>query len=122
MVRRLLQIAFGCWRELALLDLQTIFDVTVSVLALPFVGLFSVIILCINPASNRGPLFFTQARMGRNGQPFRIIKFRTMLPATAASRGPEDPVEIDRITAFGAFLRRTRIDESRNSSTFSGAR
>lgn len=60
---------------------------------------------------SRGPVFFLQDRLGKDGKPFRIIKFRTMI--TEAERcGPcwaaeEDP----RITRMGRFLRRWRLDE-----------
>lgn len=57
------------------------------------------------------PVFFHQERVGRNGRPFTLVKFRTM----AVSDGPEgtsitvrgDP----RITPLGRFLRRTKLDE-----------
>jgi exopolysaccharide biosynthesis polyprenyl glycosylphosphotransferase len=73
---------------------------------------------------SRGPVFFRQARHGRNGRTFRIVKFRTMVQDAEARRfelahlnemegaGPlfkihEDP----RITRAGAFLRKWSIDE-----------
>lgn len=75
---------------------------------------FSVLILAvwlINFRFNPGSLFFLQQRMGRDCKPFTIVKFRTMLPIETVQRGFEDPVETDRITPFGALMRRTRIDE-----------
>ena len=58
-----------------------------------------------------GPVFFRQERVGRDGAPFRIHKFRTM----RAAPGPDDlaiTVGADpRITRAGAFLRRTKLDE-----------
>lgn len=110
---RMVHLAAGPVQEAGLYwSSKRAFDVLFSICLLPFVGLIALVVLAINPFQNPGPLFFWQTRMGRNGQPFRIVKFRTMLPATSASRGPEDPVEVDRITPFGAFLRRTRIDET----------
>jgi len=90
---------------------KRVFDIVFSVLAIPLVALLALVILAVNPLYNRGPLLFVQTRMGRNGRPFRIVKFRTMVPAAPTSRGPEEPVEAHRITPFGAYLRRTRIDE-----------
>ena len=72
----------------------------------------------------RGPVFFKQARHGRGGREFRIVKFRTMVQDAEAKRfdmahlnemeggGPlfkihEDP----RITRVGAFLRKWSVDE-----------
>ena len=59
---------------------------------------------------DRGPVFFRQSRVGRNGTLFQIVKFRTM--AVNSDQGdrytrPGDP----RITKVGKFLRTTRIDE-----------
>ena len=60
---------------------------------------------------DRGPVFFTQERVGRNGRAFRIIKFRTM-GVDAEKTGAAFAEENDpRITAVGRFLRRSRLDE-----------
>lgn len=60
--------------------------------------------------TTRGPLFFVQRRVGRGGKTFRCYKFRTMVPNAEADFVPA--LENDnRITAIGAFLRRTNIDE-----------
>ena len=62
--------------------------------------------------SDRGPVFYTQARMGRNGRIFRIIKFRTMVVDAERVTGPVWASREDcRVTPFGRFLRRTHIDE-----------
>jgi len=87
-------------------------DVVVSALLLPFVGVIGLFIALANIRFNPGGLFFPQERMGLGGERFTVYKFRSMLPAKQVCRGPEDPVEVDRITPFGAFLRRTRLDET----------
>ena len=60
---------------------------------------------------SRGPVFFRQERIGRGFLPFRIYKFRTMVP-DASQRGSEITVGADpRITCIGRFLRKTKFDE-----------
>ncbi|HWC14333.1 MAG TPA: sugar transferase [Actinomycetota bacterium] len=60
---------------------------------------------------DRGPVFYSQQRVGRNGQIFKLRKFRSMTP-TAEEDGPRWAAADDaRITRTGAFLRRTKIDE-----------
>ena len=62
--------------------------------------------------TDRGPVFYTQARMGKDGRIFRIIKFRTMIVGAENGTGPVWASRGDgRITRFGRFLRRTHLDE-----------
>ncbi len=61
--------------------------------------------------ANRGPLLYRQTRVGKGGREFDILKFRTMTPG-GADVGTEWTTEDDpRITPFGAWLRRTHLDE-----------
>ena len=60
-------------------------------------------------AANRGEVFFVQARPGRNGKVFRIIKFRTMNNRRDAS-GRLLP-DAERLTAVGKLVRKTSLDE-----------
>ena len=81
-------------------------------LLVPVIGLVSLAVL----AERKGPVFFRQERVGHGGRAIRVVKFRTMEVAA-------DGIAIDarlnamtvagdvRITPFGRFLRRTRIDE-----------
>lgn len=59
---------------------------------------------------SKGPVFFRQKRIGKNGKPFSCLKFRTMLQNHEAD---ERPAEINdpRITKAGRILRRTNLDE-----------
>ena len=90
---------------------KRLFDVLMALLALPVVGLAALVLLLINPVWNPGRLFFVQTRMGKDCQPFSAVKFSTMHSAHQIARGPDDPLEDDRITPLGQFLRRSRIDE-----------
>lgn len=87
------------------------FDILASLAATPVVVLVGLVLLVLNPAWNRGPLFYVQQRMGLDGRPFFAYKFRTMRAARCVTRGPNDPLESERITRLGAFMRRSRIDE-----------
>ena len=64
-----------------------------------------------NAIGNRGKLFYTQERVGKNGKTFQILKLRTMVnnaePEGAVFSTPNDR----RVTPFGRFLRKTRLDE-----------
>lgn len=82
-----------------------------SVILLPVLGIICLVLLGLNPALNCGPLFYIQPRMGKDCRAFSAIKFRTMTPIGRILRSAEDPLEHDRITPLGRFLRRCRIDE-----------
>jgi lipopolysaccharide/colanic/teichoic acid biosynthesis glycosyltransferase len=79
--------------------------VAIALLA-PLVALVALAIKLDSP----GPVFFVQSRVGRGGRPFRLIKFRTMRPATGAtSEWVRD--NRGRLTRVGRWLRRFRLDE-----------
>jgi lipopolysaccharide/colanic/teichoic acid biosynthesis glycosyltransferase len=61
---------------------------------------------------SKGPIFFKQERVGKDGYPFQIFKFRTMVEG-AVHMGAGYLIEKDdfRITRVGKFLRRTSLDE-----------
>jgi lipopolysaccharide/colanic/teichoic acid biosynthesis glycosyltransferase len=62
--------------------------------------------------TSRGPAFYTQVRVGRNGRPFTIYKIRSMVHNCESLTGPRWSIPGDpRITAVGWFLRRTHLDE-----------
>lgn len=88
-----------------------IFDVVFAIIGLlslviilPFVFLFNLI-------WNRGPLFYKQERVGRNGVPFKIVKLRTMVVNAEQNGAVFASTNDSRITAFGKLLRKSRLDE-----------
>ncbi len=110
--------------------LRRVFDIVVSALALALFGLFLPLIALAIKLDSRGPVFYTQNRIGQNrrrreydtagperrkviypGRPFRIYKLRTMR-VDAEKNGPQLAAEHDnRVTRVGRLLRLSRIDE-----------
>lgn len=89
-------------------------DKGAAILVFPILALLTLALLVLNPFYNRGPVFFSQKRMGKDGKPFRMWKFRTMEPSDIAARDANVPLERDRITPLGKFLRKTHLDEIPN--------
>ncbi len=89
-------------------------DKVSALLVFPILAVMTLFLLILNPIFNRGPVFFRQKRMGKNGKPFRMWKFRTMEPSNVVARDPNAPLEQDRITPLGRFLRKTHLDELPN--------
>jgi lipopolysaccharide/colanic/teichoic acid biosynthesis glycosyltransferase len=76
------------------------------------IGLLSFpIILIGNLIGNRGGLFYTQERVGKNGEVFKIYKYRTMVKNAEANGAVFTSANDSRITPFGKFMRKTRLDE-----------
>jgi sugar transferase (PEP-CTERM system associated) len=77
------------------------------VLTAPFVALLAAAI----KLESRGPVFFIQERVGRQGRIFRLVKFRTMRVLDPAADGIWQRDNASRVTRLGAVLRRYRLDE-----------
>jgi len=92
-------------------SLKRVVDVGVSTLALIFLLPVYFILAIGVKLSSSGPIFFRQERIGKHGRPFNIIKFRSMY-CDAEREGPQLSSSTDpRITPFGRWMRRTRMDE-----------
>ena len=95
---------YKSWLDLSLLVLAHLFLLPIWII------LWTVIPLSIW-LGDRGPVFYKQQRMGKNGKPFNVIKFRTMI-VDAENQGPAwTTVNDPRITTVGRILRRTALDE-----------
>ena len=90
---------------------KRIVDVIVAlvgiVIAMPAMALASVLI----KLDSRGPIMFRQIRVGRSGQSFTLLKFRTMRSDTEETGPIWASVRDPRVTRAGSLLRRTRLDE-----------
>lgn len=88
-----------------------LFDIVASLIGLTCFFVISPLILLINLIGNRGPLFYTQTRIGKNGRAFKIIKLRTMVKDAEKDGAVWAQKNDSRITRFGKFLRKSRLDE-----------
>jgi lipopolysaccharide/colanic/teichoic acid biosynthesis glycosyltransferase len=87
-------------------------DLLVSISGLIVFMVMIPFIFILNLIGNRGPLFYTQTRVGQKGKTFTIYKLRSMI-VNAESQGAVYAEKNDkRITFFGKFLRNTRLDEA----------
>jgi len=95
--------------------LKRLMDVTISLIVLTVLSPVFIIIGFLIWKEDRGPVFYTQKRVGISRSPFNIIKFRTMIPDAEKHTGAVLQVTNDsRITKIGYFLRKTRLDELPN--------
>lgn len=86
-------------------------DILVSLLVLIIGAPFLFLVGLITWSTSKGPILFFQERIGKDGKPFRIIKFRSMY-MDAEKSGPRLSSATDsRITPWGRIMRKTRIDE-----------
>ena len=90
---------------------KRLFDIAFALLALLLLGPLLLLVALWVRLDSPGPVFFRQQRVGRGGQLFDIVKFRTMRTG-AEAMGPQITVGEDaRITRAGAWLRRAKVDE-----------
>ncbi len=90
-------------------------DIIIGLLAFPFVLILIIIMGPIIYFNDRGPIFYNAERLGLNGKPFKMFKFRSMFVNAPDIRnedgstynGDDDP----RVTKVGRFMRKTSIDE-----------
>lgn len=90
---------------------KRLLDVAISFVTLIFcIPVFIVLAILIR-IDSPGPVFYLQERVGKGGNPFKIIKFRSMRK-DAEKNGPSLSSDDDpRITRIGKFMRKTRLDE-----------
>lgn len=86
-------------------------EIVISFIGLA-VGLLLIPIVAFgNLFGNKGPLFYTQERVGKNGKVFNIVKFRTMIKNAESGGAVFATTNDSRITPFGKIMRKSRIDE-----------
>lgn len=86
-------------------------DVGLSLLGLLATALLFPLLALVITLDSRGPILYSQIRAGKNGRPFKIYKFRTMVQDAETHGAVWAKVNDHRITKVGEFLRKTRLDE-----------
>jgi len=94
------------------LSAKRLMDLAISAAGLVALSPFMLFVVFLIKISSKGPVFYSQTRVGLDGKPFQILKFRSMRVDDEAETGPkwasaDDP----RKTRLGTLLRRTSIDE-----------
>lgn len=91
---------------------KRVIDIAVSAALLLVVSPVLLVVAILIKLTMPGPILFTQERIGRSRRPFRIYKFRSMIPDAEAKTGPLVAKPGDsRVTTLGRVLRRSSLDE-----------
>ena len=96
------------WQQIV----KRLFDIVVSLFVLVVFSPVYLITAIIVKATSPGPVFYVQERIGKHGRPFKMAKFRSMRVDAEANSTPQLSSDDDpRITKFGKFMRKVRLDE-----------
>ena len=90
--------------------MKRLFDITASLIGLIVLLPVFVVVSVLVKTSSEGPVFFIQPRIGKNGKVFQMIKFRSMKIIQSSDSTISVKGDL-RITKFGIFLRKYKIDE-----------
>lgn len=86
-------------------------EIITAIIGLAFGVILIPIVIIGNIIGNKGKLFYTQERVGKNGKVFNIVKFRTMIKDAENEGAVFATLNDSRVTPFGKILRKSRIDE-----------
>lgn len=90
---------------------KRIFDIVASLMVIVIFSPLYIFTAIMVKLSSPGPIFYKQERIGKHGKPFNMLKFRSMY-VDSESAGPQLSKDNDpRITPWGRFMRKTRLDE-----------
>lgn len=90
---------------------KRVFDILISLMVIVVFSPLYIFTAIMVKLSSPGPVFYKQERIGKHGEPFNMLKFRSMY-VDAESMGPQLSKDNDpRITPWGRFMRKTRLDE-----------
>lgn len=86
---------------------KRIIDIKLSIIGLILFAPLLILVACRIEC----PVFYRGERVGKNGKPFKMLKFRTMYVGASERGGSSTPADDLRITKMGHFLRKWKIDE-----------
>ncbi len=87
------------------------FDIALSVFCILLFLIPGIVIALCVALTSRGSVFYSQTRLGKNGEEFDIYKFRTMVSDAEKDGAVWAKKDDDRVTSVGAILRKTHLDE-----------
>jgi exopolysaccharide biosynthesis polyprenyl glycosylphosphotransferase len=95
-------------------SVKTLADIILSFLAVLLLLPLVLVLTILIKATSKGPVIYSHQRIGKNGRPFKILKFRSMYVDSEPS-GPQLTTKNDsRVTPVGRFMRKRRLDEIPN--------
>ncbi len=93
-------------------QVKRLFDICISASMLIIGAPVWLLVAALVKATSKGPAVYSQERIGQNGKPFIMMKFRSMSVDAETKSGPAWATTNDpRVTPFGRFMRKTRLDE-----------
>ena len=92
--------------------MKRFFDIFISIVAIILLIPIYLILIIGVKSSSKGSIFYKQERIGYKGKPFNIIKFRSMVQNAEKDAPQLSSKDDPRITRFGKFMRKTRLDET----------
>jgi exopolysaccharide biosynthesis polyprenyl glycosylphosphotransferase len=95
-------------------NIKQLMDWLMAFVTLIILGPVIIIVSLLIRLSGKGPVLYTQERIGKNSKPFTIYKFRTMKTDAEIDKPLLSSKDDSRITPFGRFMRKHRIDEIPN--------
>lgn len=91
--------------------LKRFFDFIISLIVLIIFSPLFLILAILIKKDSEGPIFYRQVRIGKDGKPFKIFKFRTMVNNADKSGVTSTKTDDVRITSMGKFIRKYNLDE-----------
>lgn len=90
---------------------KRLIDILVSLVILLFLFPFLILVVFLIKIDSKGPIFYLQSRVGKNGHLFKVYKFRTMTNKQRDPNAKQTFLDDPDITRIGGLLRRFKIDE-----------